>query len=288
MRAYSIQALVAAFLGMVLTMTASAVAAGPSVTLVPHRAIYDLSLLSRKERTPVVNVRGRMVHEFNGSACEGYSVSMRWVAQMGDAQGETNIDDIRFASFEDGTSGSYDYTSVRRMNDAIIEEVKAHAERGKGGGAGVVQLAKPTDEEIALPPETVFPSGHLRSIIEHALAGDQIAEMSVYDVSDDGKQIYHTLAVIGAMRSGNGSDAIEAEPAREQLGDQHLWRVTVSYFKGTGNEDETPAFTQSFDIYETGIAAGLTLDYGELVIRGRLTELEVLDVPDCTEASDPD
>ena len=125
MRTYSIQALLAAILAAFMSIAADAAMAGSQITLVPHRAVYDLTLKSRESRASIVSVRGRMVHEFNGSDCDGYSVSMRWVAQMADTRGEVDIDDIRFASFEGGDSSSYDFTSVRLLNDKVIEEALA-------------------------------------------------------------------------------------------------------------------------------------------------------------------
>ena len=100
MRERPIQVHIAGCLAVVLSATTTVQAAMP-VSLSPHRAIYDLSLKTRTSGSPVMSVSGRMVHEFTGTPCDGYAVSMRWIAQFGDAQGELVVDDIRFTSFED-------------------------------------------------------------------------------------------------------------------------------------------------------------------------------------------
>jgi hypothetical protein len=287
MPALSIQSSIAVLVATLIGLAALPALAGPLVTLVPHRAIYDLSLLSRESSSSVMTVRGRMVHEFNGASCEGYSVSMRWVAEMGGPAGDVDVEDIRFASFEEGDSASYNFTSVRRRNDAVVGEVKAHALGAAAGKAGRVRLSAPADGEVALPAGTIFPTAHLRSIIRMAMADEHIVEQDVYDVSEDGRQIYHTLAVVGAAQETSSARATQAEPARKALAGLREWRVTVSYFEGTGVGDETPAFSQSFDLFENGVESGLVLDYGDFVIRGRLTDLEYLDSPDCAGAPGP-
>eukprot|EP01037_Dinobryon_pediforme_P044854 gene44854-56918_t len=41
--------------------------------LFTHRGVYDLKLVSHKDGTDVSNVEGKLVYEFSGSYCEGYS-----------------------------------------------------------------------------------------------------------------------------------------------------------------------------------------------------------------------
>ncbi len=64
----------AALLAVVSTAPALAVP-----MLQPHRAVYDLSLDNASDRSDITGITGRMVYEFNGSACEGYTVKFRFV-----------------------------------------------------------------------------------------------------------------------------------------------------------------------------------------------------------------
>ncbi|WP_032450615.1 EipB family protein, partial [Brucella pinnipedialis] len=47
---------------------AGAASAASAVRLVPHRAIYDLTLDRADEKSGISGLTGRMVYEFNGSA----------------------------------------------------------------------------------------------------------------------------------------------------------------------------------------------------------------------------
>ena len=76
------------------------VAAADASTLVPHRAVYDLELKDASERSGISGMYGRMVYEFNGSACEGYTVSFRFVTQV-DTGEEVRLTDQQTTTYED-------------------------------------------------------------------------------------------------------------------------------------------------------------------------------------------
>ena len=276
------RAVAAAVIALAGIGSSSALALSPRaapIDLVPHRAIYDLSLDSASTGSSISGMRGRMVHEFSGGPCEGYSVSMRWVAQMADGEGSVSIDDVRFASWEDAKGESYTYTSTRFLNDRKVEEVNAFAERGQTG-SGKVKLTKPETATLPLPAGTIVPTEHLRAVISAARAGRVISEDRVYDVSEDGRQIYSTLAVVGS-----GVEKTRKELSRiakiDRFDDIASWRVTISYFKGSEQGEPTPDFEQTFDLFANGIASDLRLNYGDIVIKGTLRNLELLSATPC-------
>ena len=53
----------------------------PRRRCIAHRAVYDLALDKASDRSGIIGLRGRMVYEFNGSPCEGYTVNFRFVTQ---------------------------------------------------------------------------------------------------------------------------------------------------------------------------------------------------------------
>ena len=56
--------------------------ASPAGNLLPHRAVYDLALDSASDRSGITGIDGRMVYEFAGSPCEGYTVTFRFVTRI--------------------------------------------------------------------------------------------------------------------------------------------------------------------------------------------------------------
>ena len=256
------------------------------VVLTPHRAVYDLVLDPQSKGRSVTGVRGRIVQEFSGNPCEGYSNSMRWIAHLSDRSGQVDVDDVRFASWEDERGKTFQYRSKRFRNDKMVEDVSVKASTSTTGAAGKAVVSRPTDTQLALPPETIFPTTHLRHIIEAAQAGKPIWQDTVYDVSDDGRQVYTTLAVISArLPDGAGMAGVAAG---QRLAGVPSWRVTVGYFngskKGAGKGEETPVFEQTFNLYANGVSTGLKLNYGGVVLRGKLVDLKFLNNSPCDQS----
>lgn len=73
-----------------LTFGAAQVAATAQdapIVLAPHRAIYDLSLAYTRGNSHVEAVRGRILYDFDGNACSGYSLEFRQVSVIDNGEG---------------------------------------------------------------------------------------------------------------------------------------------------------------------------------------------------------
>ena len=53
-----------------------------AVALASHRAVYDLKLASTRGKRAMNAVRGRILYDFSGSACEGYALQFRQVSEL--------------------------------------------------------------------------------------------------------------------------------------------------------------------------------------------------------------
>ena len=87
--------------------------------LSPHRAIYEMTLDEARSASGVTGIDGRMVFEFTGSPCDGYSLNMRMVTQMTDAQGQTNLTDLRSSTWEQGDRKKFRFQSAQYLNDKL-------------------------------------------------------------------------------------------------------------------------------------------------------------------------
>ena len=67
--------------------------------LAPHRAIYDMTLRNAAPGSNVSEVRGRLVFDFGGSACAGYSLKSRMVTQVVDRDGKATVTDLRSSTW---------------------------------------------------------------------------------------------------------------------------------------------------------------------------------------------
>src|ERR1700689_4300775 len=68
--------------------------------LVPPRAVYDLTLGESRGNSQVVGVRGRILYDFAGNACDGYSLQFRQVSELDSGEGKTTTSDLRSTTWE--------------------------------------------------------------------------------------------------------------------------------------------------------------------------------------------
>ena len=277
-------------LGLVAIFAASiplappAMAQGPagSIKLAPHVAVYDLKLTSSRGKRALESVRGRIVYDFSGSACEGYALNFRQVTELDSGEGKVALSDLRTATWEEGDGKSFRFKSQNYMDREQIGDVDGSADRAKDTVA--VKLIKPGAKKFDAGT-VVFPTEHMRLLIDAARAGKSLLEEAVYDGSETGEKIYQSLSVIG-KRIDPEKKPEDAAAGKDALDGMARWPVTISYFDKTEKKsddlgEQTPIYAISFELYENGISRALKLDYGDFVIDGKMTSLEVKQAKAC-------
>jgi EipB-like len=250
------------------------------VNLVPHRAIYELSLGKIRGKASVQNARGRILYDFTGSACEGYALEFRQVAELDNGEGKISLSDLRSNTWEDGAAKSYRFASQNHLNQKLLDAVDGKAERSAGGVA--VTLTKPEPRKVDIDAAIVFPTEHVRRIIQAAREGQTILEFPIYDGSETGVKVYNSLTVIGREIKPGERDLADAASGNNVLAKMRRWPVTVSYFeRGKPAAEQTPVYAISFDLYENGVSRTLVLDYNDFSISGVLKTIEFKDSKPC-------
>src|SRR3954453_2402577 len=178
--------------------TSAQAAAGAS--FLPHQATYELSLVKSRGSTSIESARGRILYNFSGSACEGYTSDFRQVSELDSGEGKTTLSDLRSSSWEEGNGKAYRFKIDTRMNNGDPSAVDGIAERT--GDRISVKLKAPVAKTFTLDGSTVFPTEQIQRIIAAAKEGKSVLELSVYDGSDNGEKVYNTLSVIGKAITG--------------------------------------------------------------------------------------
>jgi len=248
-----------------------------------HQALYDLNLVKSRGSNAINSARGRILYNFSGNACEGYTSEFRQVSELESGEDKLTLSDLRSTTWEDGAGKSFRFKIDARMNDADSSPVDGVAERT--GDHVTVKLKQPEAKTLTLDGNTVFPTQQIQRIIEAAQAGKSLLELTVYDGSDNGEKVYNTLTVIGQPIPGDRS-ITSPDPSTNSDAMKSLtrWPVTVSYFdhgaKPTEGE-QTPVYAMSFELYENGVSRALVLDYNDFVISGALGKFDVKDSKPC-------
>ena len=259
---------------------AEAAASGPFLA---HQALYDLKLMKSRGTNAISSARGRILYNFSGSACEGYTSEFRQVSELDSGEGKVTMSDLRSTSWEDGDGKSYRFKISTRMNDADSSPVDGMAERS--GNHITVKLQQPEAKTFTLDGATVFPTEQIQRIIKAAREGKSVLELMVYDGSDNGEKVYNTLSVIGQPIPGDRSVAApDPSTANDVMKSLTRWPVTVSYYDRDAKArdgEQTPVYAMSFELFENGVSRALVLDYNDFVISGALGKFDVKDSKPC-------
>ena len=256
--------------------------AAPSMELTAHRAVYDLSLSFSRGKRPIEAVRGRILYDFTGNSCEGYALQFRQVSEIEAGEGKSLTSDLRAATFEDGTAKTFRFTSQNFINDNLVDQVDGTAER-KNTGVGIA-LKKPGTKIFNLENGIVFPTEHMRRIIEAAREGKTLIELPVFDGSETGEKVYNTLAIIG-KEIAPGDKPDDAAGSAAALDGLKRWPVTISYFDRSKKEagEPLPVYSIGFELYENGVSRKLSLDYNDFVIVGRMSQIDIKPAAACVK-----
>ena len=249
--------------------------ANPASGLAPHRAVYDLKLKDASERSGIAGMYGRMVYEFNGSPCDGYTVSFRFVTQVNTGE-ETRVTDQQTTTYEDLKSGSFRFLTRSFTDEKLDKEVRGSAHEGKEGVS--VDLTSPDTRKVELAASR-FPTEHMLEVIARAKKGERFFESRIFDGSDSGDKTLMTTTVVGKKEMPKAGD-VDADKAGD-FARQGFWPVSIAYYNDTSEGDALPVYRMSFKLYENGITRDLTMDYGEFVLSGKLAKLEMFKAQDC-------
>ncbi len=247
------------------------------VPLLPHHAVYKLTLANSKGSKAPADANGMIAYDFSGSACEGYKTVFRQVTALQPSEGDTRVSDTQTTTVESGDAAKFDFDIRTTVNQGNPEAVKGEATRADG--ALNIDLEAPGAAKVEVKSEALFPTEHLSRIIATAESGGKILSTPVYDGSDTGRKIFDTLTIIGAPITSPAADKAAQDDA---LKSERRWPVTISYFE-QGQNDAQPAYVLSFELYENGVSRALKVDYGDFTLAGELVDFKPGTASACTK-----
>lgn len=267
---------------MLLSLWGAGAEAGAGTDLLPHRAVYDLTLSRAEASTSLVDATGRLVFELNGDACDGYTVDFRNVTRVVDREGTSRVTDLRSATTETLSPPVLEFSHETYVDDDLAVEVEG---AGRASASGVtVDVVAPKKTTLSLP-RAIFPTAHTRLILEAARSGEQVLEATVYDGGDEADAVYETLTVIGAGETGlPGASADERAVLMEIPGAEEMmaWRLVITYFEaGAAEGERQPEYELTFTLLDNGVSYNVAFNYGAFALTGEMTEISVNDEGGC-------
>ena len=209
---------------LLLVTLLGAPGAATTVALVPHRGIYTIGLDGAEAGSGVVGAEGAMIYKF-ADGCDGWIVENQTFLRFEYEEGRS-LDSIwSYVSWESKDGLRYRFRVNQTRNGKPGEAFQGTATVPDGGAAGRAQFVQPSSLEVALPPDTVFPTRHLFAIVEAARAG----EVQVNRVMFDGTSLenpYEVNAVITPLPTTLLGEATKSAG----LGPRPGWNMSLALY----------------------------------------------------------
>jgi hypothetical protein len=243
----------------------SAGAAEPSVPMAAHHAEYDLT--SEQIRgTQIAGASGTMSYEVI-DACDGWASHqrLRIIIDRREGQDVEMVSDYTTWESKDGKSMRF---RMRQTTDgAVTTNLAGDAALDKPDGAGEVHYVLPEKAVKALPPGTLFPTRHTEAILRAAREGRKFMTLPLFDGTDEaGAQDSSVLVFAWDKGRDQKWPALQGLPSA---------RVHVAFFNRQ-DVDSEPDYEVSMRYWENGIADDLDMDFGDFVMKAKLTKLALL------------
>jgi hypothetical protein len=245
-----------------------------AVELLPHRAVYLMSLISATRASEVVGAEGAMFYRF-AQGCDGWTIENRTYLRLTYENGADAETVWNYASWEANDGLGFRFHARYDQNGTIIEKLEGEADLSGKGAAGTARFVRPAEKVVELPEGTMFPTEHMRKFIDVAAAGGRSLTQVVFDgASLDNPFLVN--AVFGPLPQAD-ADALTAATGLEPAAAWWTRMAFFPYYSATA----LPEFEIGAAYRADGVADSITQHFDEFSLKVRLKELEVLPPPDC-------
>ncbi|MES2729877.1 MAG: DUF1849 family protein [Pseudomonadota bacterium] len=258
----------------------AALAAG----MAPHRAAYDIQLVSVRNGSQIINVTGKMTYSWEAS-CEGWVTNHGFKIAYEYAENPPLRIESQFSTLESLDGAKMRFSSSSRHNGEPGDVIRGHATIAKTlknadtQSAGLAVYDLPEATKLTLPANTMFPMTHTLQVLRQAKAGQPFLSRPLFDGSDtDG--ITQVSAVIGkpkVLDMQARKDWPKSWPAK-----MRAWPLNLAFFAQAENEAGEAEYDLTAHLLENGVMREMTIAYKDFKVRHVLTKVEALPVVKCT------
>jgi hypothetical protein len=259
-----------------LAAALAVVAGAPAAeAMVPHKAVYDLSLAKARSSQAASAIAGQIVFTWK-DVCDGWSVDYK--AQMRVSFGERGTQQIawQYSAWEGDDGERFRFFTRRFVGGDGEPEVRRGRASMTPGEDGTATLEQPEERTVELPADTMFPKAHSEAILDRAQAGETFFWRHVFDGTGDGDGLFGVNAVVVKELAANEDLPIDHPLVR----DERSWRVQLAYFP-SAQQESTPESEQVTRLFANGVAGSIEIDYGDFVVDAELSELSELEAEAC-------
>lgn len=251
--------------------------------LAPHKALYAIALESTRSGSQIVNIDGQMMYEWYPS-CEAWISNHRFNLSYEYADSPALRVTSDFSTFEPFDGAHLNFTSQRKRDGELFEELRGHAVTSPDR-LGEAVFTLPKDLEFDLPEGTLFPIGHTLSVLDKIRQGKKFYKAVIFDGSDEEGPVEVNVFIgqdVNVMAQIKPSADIDAA-----LLNTPAHKVQLAFFP-LQDPSPTPDYEMTVIFHENGVISDMVIAYDDFSISQKLVALDVL-APSCgiSEKKDP-
>ncbi len=275
LRANVAVATVARVTALALAALAASGAAWPAaLELMPHRAIYGITLASARSGSGIASVTGELLADW-AESCAGWALDHRSRLDVTYAPGGAIRLTSSVATWESRDGLDYRFNVSNAANGRVTDRIEGRATLSAPGRPGRVVYDMPAGRVESLPAGTVFPTTHSVRILAAAENAPTMVSMPVFDgVTLDGA--FSVSAVLGRSKA----PAQGFPQPLAALEGKVSWPLQMAFYPFAGRAAE-PQHEIGMVMYDNGVGEDLVLDFGDFKVRARLIRLEMAERPSC-------
>ena len=276
MRFYASPLLAAALFGSVYAAAPiqPAKAAGLVPELVPHRAVYAMHLSKAGSNGGLTAARGVMTYEFKDQ-CDAWTVESKVYLRLryGNRPEIENVRSLVTWEAKDGLG--FRFRVSETTNGKKTEEIKGVAALDGSGLGGIAEYTKPTAQRVVLKKGTLFPTAHIKSLIQRSVEGGKHLNKAIFD----GATLDNPYEVSEVIGVGSGKAKMSPQLSKV-LSEAANWNMRLAYFP-VYDPKQTPDVELGVELREDGIVKLILQDFGNYAVVARLDQVELLKDSGC-------
>lgn len=234
---------------------------------VPHKALYDIRLSSKKSSAKVTNITGKMLYEWQPS-CDAWISNHRFDMTYEYAEIPAVRIKSDFSTYESFDGKEFNFTSQRKRGDLILEELRGSANKDKAA------FTMPEDLNFTMPQNTLFPMAHTLDVLEKIKTGQKFYNATLFDGSDtEGPVDINSFIGKAATYTPPKEHTANIDKA---LTDAPAWNLRLAFFP-IEQDDAASDYEMSLMFHENGVVSDMTIDYSDFSVKQKLVAIEPLE-----------
>ncbi len=254
--------------------TQSSVAQSP-VQIVPHKALYKMSLGSVKNGSTLQDVSGRMVFDWSDT-CDGWAQQQHINFLFSFVDGSSSPLKSTMMTWESKKGGDYTFYTKRKEGETEEAFFKGRA-KSDGNQTRVLFSLPQGRDEVLLPEGTIFPIRHVIEIIEKAQAKEKLFTRIVFDGAQDNDGQEQGVDLISSFIGAPRGKAVKGEVSARVVGHKLLqttaWPIRMAFYEH-GTKSSAPEYEMDMLLQADGIVRKIVIDYGDFTVVGLLEKIE--------------